>query len=179
MRLSILSAFSLLLATASMSACKKESETVVAPTKTTTDSNPMYGLSNFDPKGMSRYSGELYSQSISIDAANSMIGSYLSSVHFPAQDTAIRSMAFDADTLRSYLADNSIKTIRFYMAHTPTQTQLKPGVYAGYNPQAMTMIIVGYSQSDSLVRNKRNGVYEHLYPCPTYCNQSSPNGLLQ
>ena len=178
MRLPLLSILPLVLATTFIGACKKERETSVVPIQTTTDTNPLYVPTNFDLSSLSRYAGEQYSQSISITSANAMISSYLSSIHFPAMDTAIRSLAFDADTLRSYLADTSIKTIRFYMAHTPAQVQLKPGAYAGYNPQALTMIIVGYSQNDSLIKNKHNGVYEHFYPCPANCIQTT-NGLLQ
>ncbi|RYD52132.1 MAG: hypothetical protein EOP52_08115 [Sphingobacteriales bacterium] len=179
MRHSILITISLLLTTLLVSACKKDSETVVTPTLVTTPNDGSYHPVNFtSSKTLARYASEHYSQSISIGAANEMISSYLSSVQFPTQDTAIRSFAFDADTLRSYLADTSIKTIRFHMAHTPTQIRSAPGVYAGYNPQALTMIIVGYSENDVLIKNKHNGVYEHLYPCPHQCSGPT-TGLLQ
>ena len=177
MRLPIFPVVFFMLVISFISACKKETEAPVIPTQTTTDTNPLYVPSNLDLSSISRYAGEQYSQSISIGVANTMISSYLSSIHFPAVDTAIRSLAFDADTLRSYLADTSIKTIRLYMAHTPAQVQLNPGGYVGYNPQGLTMIIVGYSQNDSLIKNKHNGVYEHFYCCPAYCLVST-NGLL-
>ncbi len=162
-----------------VSACKKDSETAATPVAVATPNTSSYNPVNFiSSKNLARYASEHYSQSISISAANEMISSYLSSIRFPAQDTAIRSFSFDADTLRNYLADTSIKTIRFHMAHTPTQLQSAPGVYAGYNPQALTMIIVGYSENDVLIKNKQNGVYEHLYPCPHQCSGPA-TGLLQ
>ncbi len=71
---------------------------------------------------MARYSGLDYSQAISISEANQMIGSYLSSINYAANDTTLRSLSFDADTLRSYLNDTShgkIVTLKFMLAHTP------------------------------------------------------------
>lgn len=118
---------------------------------------------------LARFSGPDYSQPISIALANEMIGSYLQSVNYPAQDTAIRSFAFDADSMRAYLADTSIKTIRFYMAHTPEYAAQHTGVYAGVKPNALTLIVAGFTAGDLLRKNTSNGVYEHMFPCPERC----------
>src|SRR4051812_12489483 len=66
---------------------------------------------------MGRLTGQYYSSTICIDTANKMIGSYLQSVGYPQKDTSIRALSFDADTVRNYLADTSIKTLKFYLAH--------------------------------------------------------------
>src|ERR1051325_2256176 len=44
-----------------------------------------------------------YSQAISVDEANDMIQSYLTSVGYPQQDNSLRALVFDAQVLRSYL----------------------------------------------------------------------------
>jgi hypothetical protein len=48
-----------------------------------------------------------------------MLESYLSSVGYPSVDTAIRSLSFDADTLRAYLQNPNIVTLKFMVAHQP------------------------------------------------------------
>src|SRR5690606_8048607 len=64
-----------------------------------------------------RLVGELYSQPIALDTANRMIASYVASVGYPQRDTAVRSLAFSADTLRAYLSDSRITSLEFYLAH--------------------------------------------------------------
>lgn len=118
-----------------------------------------------------RYAGADYSQSIPLDEANKLINSYLTSVNYPAQDTALRSLMFDADTLRAYLRDTSIVTIRFFVAHTPSYANNSTtyGKYAGLKPDAMTLVIAGMNSSNQYVRSSRNGFYEHAKPCPALC----------
>ena len=124
----------------------------------------MYGHSN------ARYSGSGYSQSIPVDTANNMIQSYLFSVNYPTTDTALRSLTFDADTLRAYLKNSNIVTLKFMLAHQPDFVSTHgSGVYSGYDPNALTMVVVGLNDNDDYVLNSRNEVYEHFSPCPIYC----------
>jgi len=122
-----------------------------------------------------RLSGPSYSQSIPLDTANSMIQSYLTSVRYPAADTALRSLTFDADTLRSYLMQNpSIVSVKFIMAHQPAyKNGGGNGVYSGMKPQALTMVVVGLNEAGQYVLNSQNGVYEHMAPCPNHCPGTS------
>lgn len=129
-------------------------------------------------RNLARYSGSDYSRSIPVEFANNLIGSYLNSVGYPQQDTAIRSFAYDADTLRSYLADTSIKTIRFHMAHSPAYYSTNNNQFAGLAAQSLTIIIVGYGNEDNMIRNNQGGVYEYAYPCPYTCG-SRDKALLQ
>lgn len=118
-----------------------------------------------------RLTGANYSQPISLDTANRMIGSYLNSVNYPATDTAIRYLNFDADTLRAYLKDTRIVTIKLIMAHQNTYVSVAGnyGKYTGLKPRALTAILAGVDENNSLIRNSSNGVYEHAIPCPDLC----------
>jgi len=148
-------------------ACTKGRSVDTTPAGSST-SNNTNGRAN-------RLAGPGYSQSIPIDTANKMIQSYLNSVHYPAQDTALRSLSFDADTLRAYLSDPHIVTLKFMIAHQQayTNTAASYGTYAGLKPNAITLIIVGMDDDNGIVRNKSNGVFEHCLPCPTSCNSTS------
>lgn len=124
-------------------------------------------------------SAEGYSKSISVDTANRMIQSYLTSVGYPSADTALKSLSFDADSLRSYLANPNIVTIKFALAHR--QTYIDAGNYghnAGLNPNALTLVIVGVNEDNNYILNKYNGVYDHMAPCPSLCT-GSISGLIQ
>jgi hypothetical protein len=107
-----------------------------------------------------------------------MIGSYLQSVGYPAIDTAMRSLSFDADTLRAYLQNSNIVTLKFMIAHRPEYKAIHKGKYAGMNPAAMTVVVVGQDQDDEYILNSRNEVYEHMFPCPERCNGNS-SSLIQ
>ena len=119
-----------------------------------------------------RVVGALYSQPIKIDTANRMIASYLESVGYPQVDTAVRSLSFDADTLRSYLLNPSITTMRFYLGHQLSYLNggnERFGKDIGMRPGALTIIAVGINDNGQVVRNSTNGVYEHAMPCPYSC----------
>jgi hypothetical protein len=117
-----------------------------------------------------------YSQPISLDTANRMIGSYLASVGYPYRDTAVRSLSFDADTLRSYLADSRITTLEFVLAHQLSYINggsNRWGKNIGMKPGALTIIAVGLDDAGMVIKNSSNGVYEHAAPCPNICAAST------
>lgn len=165
-----------LIAVLSVWGCKKE--TVSDPSAgNDAPSSPRMGRSQ---KWLARYSGSDYSQAIKIDSANQMIASYLASINYPGNDTALRSLTFDADTLRSYLADNRIVTLKFMLAHRPEYINAgKYGMYAGMKSSALTVVIVGLDENDHYIYNDRNMVYEHAFPCPANCPGSSSALLLK
>ncbi len=119
-----------------------------------------------------------FSQPISLDTANKMIASYVSSVGYPYRDTAVRSLAFNADTMRAYLADSRITSLEFVLAHQLSYLNggtNRFGKNIGMKPGAITIIAVGYDNNGNVIRNSSNGVYEHAMPCPTNCpNLQSP-----
>ncbi len=125
---------------------------------------------------LARLSGPNYSQSIPVDTANRMIQSYLSGVGYPAVDTAIRALSFDADTLRAYLENHEITTLKFMFAHQAGY--INSGGYGskpGLKPSAITLVIVGLNDNDQYVLNSRNGVYDNMSPCPVQCPGNSPS----
>jgi hypothetical protein len=129
-----------------------------------------------------RLVGEGFSKSIAIDSANKMIGSYLSSVGYPYADTAVRSLAFNADTLRSYLGNPAITDVKFYLAHQLGWLNAATGNYGknvGLQPGKLTIICVGLDNNGNVVRNHVDGVYEHAFPCPTTCGSSASDPYLQ
>ena len=135
------------------------------------DSTPVKASSSV-PNSKSRIVGAEYSQPISLDTANRMISSYLNSVNYPAVDTAVRSLAFNADTLRSYLSDSRITSLEFVLAHQLSYINggsNRFGKNIGMKPGALTVIAVGLDNNGAVIRNSSNGVYEHAMPCPTNC----------
>lgn len=160
-------------------ACTKESSIVsntATPSMNASASNSQY---NMYGRSYARLSGQNYSQSISVDTANQMIQSYLTGVGYPSVDTAIRALSFDADTLRRYLANNDITTIKFMFAHQTAY--INNGGYGskpGLNPAAMTLIIAGIDDNDNYVLNSQNGVYDHMLNCPVQC-PGNAGGIIQ
>lgn len=164
LRLPILALFTILGA----QSCSKESR------ENQTNVEPATVSNNQSSNSLAaRYIGPDYSQSISVDSANSMIGSYLASVKYPMVDTAIRSITFDADTLRAYLQNNNIVTLKLMFAHRLDYKANYGGQYAGLNPNAMTVIVVGQDQQDNYVFNNRNEVYDNINNCPLRCGDNT------
>jgi hypothetical protein len=136
---------------------------------------------NPDARFAARLVGAQYSQPIQIDTANRMISSYLESVGYPQVDTAVRSLAFDADTLRSYLSNPSITTLRFFLGHQLSYLNGgsdRFGKDIGMRPGALTIIAVGINDNGQIVRNSSNGVYEHAMPCPYSCGGNAIDAYL-
>jgi hypothetical protein len=128
-----------------------------------------------------RLVGSLYSQPIQIDTANRMIASYLESVGYPQVDTAVRSLSFDADSLRAYLSNPTITTMRFYLGHQLSYLNGgtdRFGKDIGMRPGALTIIAVGINDAGQIVRNSSNGVYEHAMPCPYSCPTADMDAFL-
>jgi hypothetical protein len=150
--------------------CTKESGYVshtAQPVATATAGGTLAGMYG---RNTARLSGLNYSHSISVDTANKMIQSYLTGVGYPSVDTAIRALSFDADTLRAYLANHDIVTVKFMFAHQAGY--LNSGNYGGnpgLNPSAITLVIAGVDNNDNYVRNSQNGVYDNMTPCPFQC----------
>ncbi len=115
-----------------------------------------------------------YSKTISLDSANRMISSYVTSIGYPVVDSAVRSVAFDADTLRSYLSNPNITAVRFYFAHQLSYINGgldRFGKNIGMKPGALTVVMAGVDNNGTLVKNTSGGVFEHAMPCPNSCGQ--------
>ena len=155
------------LAALSMYGCSKKDAGTIEPnfvTKSSTASYRGYAMKGADLE---------YSVSIPIDTANRMIQSYLTSINYPSNDSGLRSLSFNADTLRAYLLNSEISEISFMLAHQPGYINSGHfGEPANTNPTALTLILVGKSTNGTYIHNSFGEVYEHFQPCPTYCNSA-------
>jgi hypothetical protein len=113
---------------------------------------------------------------ISKDTANKMLSSYLVSINSTENDTDLRSLIINADTLRAYLADTNIKDIKIMMAHTLSYIN-SGGLNhpCGYDARDLTFIIAGYSYTDNYIYYTTKSVpitpdvINHGMPCPSSC----------
>lgn len=115
---------------------------------------------------------------IPVDIANQMIGSYLSSVS--GSSDAVKSFSLDADSLRAYLSDPSIKNIKLVFAHTQAYMAAgNTGVNAGYQSGALTIVIACYDSLGNYIYHN-GSVLDHVLPCPASCPPGNAgNSLLQ
>jgi hypothetical protein len=155
-----------------IAACKKEESTVG------TASQPSYVHQHM----AARFTGDSTdtfgaSPFITIETANEMISSYLSSINFTANDSDVFSYTINADSLRAYLADASIKNIKIIMAHSMAYINAgHVGQNAGYQTGALTLILAGYNSSGNYVYY--NGmVMDHAAPCPYTCPAGNAGGV--
>lgn len=126
------------------------------------------------PKAAMRYTGTNYSQPITVAQANLMIESYLKSIDYENNDSTIRSFTFDADTLRAYLANNDIKTIKLMFAHKKSYLDAgNTNVKCDMKASSLTMVIVGLDNDDDYILNAQNMVYDNMLPCPANCPNNS------
>ncbi len=143
--------------------CSKKNQGAVQPVAPTAGQTPYTGYAL-------RGTNDDYSASIPVDSANRMIGSYLTSIGYPGNDSSLRSLSFDADSMRAYLKNPNVKTVKLMLAHQPAYINSRYGQFAGMNPQALTVVIVGVNSTGSYVKNAQNEVYEHCSPCPVHCD---------
>jgi len=116
------------------------------------------------------------SQFIPVDSANKMIGSYLQSVNAFATDSALDCIIIDADMLRAYLDDScngKISSVKLMFAHTLEYINNgNGGVYCGYQPNALTLIIAGYDIQGNYIMANGNSLLDNGVPCPSLCPKS-------
>lgn len=103
---------------------------------------------------------------ISLDEANSMIKSYLTSIQYPGNDSDLRSLLYNADSLRAYLQDTSIRQLKMMFAGTST-TPDAPGGYG----QGTTIIIAGVDGNGNykLFKDVAAAALDRAIPCPKNC----------
>lgn len=111
--------------------------------------------------------------------ANIMISSYLNSINYQQEDTDLHALIYNADSLRSYLSDPNVASVKFMFAHTMQYIQ-QGGLnkYAGYQAGALTFVIAGYDKNGNYVfhynpKTTNPMVEDHCDPCPSSC---PPNG---
>ena len=136
---------------------------------------------------MSAMTNPSYSRYIPVDSANKMISSYLNSINYQQNDTDLRSLIFNADSLVAYLTTAKLANVKLMFAHT--LDYINNGgqdQYAGYQSGALTLVVAGYDTSGNYVYYSYPGtntkmVLENSMPCPINCPTSgtAANDLLQ
>ncbi|MCF3109609.1 hypothetical protein LL912_12585 [Niabella sp. CC-SYL272] len=114
--------------------------------------------------------------------ANRMIQSYLTSIKYPQQDLYLRAIAYNADSLRAYLKDTTIKMVRFMLAHDMDyilaggEGKVPPPGVAG-----LTAVIAGVNKENKYVFHLiRQLLLDNGMPCPDNCDAlGHPAGALQ
>jgi hypothetical protein len=108
---------------------------------------------------------------IPVDSANKMLESYLNSINADIDTSGnVQSFIMDADALREYLADNSIKKVKIMLAHTLDYINAgNAGINCGYRSGKLTIIIAGYDADKNYIFAPGNTVLDRASPCPTQC----------
>ncbi len=109
---------------------------------------------------------------ISIDSANKMLTSYLTSIKHTKPESSLKSLIVDANALRSYLNDTAngrIDKIKILFAHTLEYINSgHEGKNAEYKPGALTLIFAGYDAVGNYIYYD-GMVFDHGAPCPIIC----------
>lgn len=105
------------------------------------------------------------------DSANKMIGSYLASL--PPQDSSkpdLHALILDAEVIRDYLNDTSIKSLKLMFAHTLDYINAgNQGVPAGYQSGAFTMVMLGFNAEGNYIYLPGKQAFNRWVPCPLNC----------
>lgn len=120
---------------------------------------------------LSSYSEEeLDNYFISKDSANKMLQSYQGSISSVDADSNLHSLILNAEALRQYLSDTSIKEVKVMLAHTLDYINAgHQNQAAGYKPNALTIILAGYNDKGNYVFAPGNMVPNRAKPCPNQC----------
>lgn len=150
-----------------------QNEQVPATSGTVTGANALSG--SYSPEELSNYF-------ISKDSANKMLSSYQASISSADADSNLRSLIVNADALRKYLSDTSIKEVKIMLAHTLDYINSgHQDQAAGYKPKALTVIMAGYDDRGDYVYGPGNTVPNRAKPCPNECptTGSASSSLLE
>ena len=154
-----------------MVSCSKEkANTNAENTQSTTNKRTVTTYSGFAHRDDSDQGNSRF---IPIDVANQMINSYVYSTNNTVGQVDVKSFIVNADSLRAYLADPNVKSVKLMFAHTQEYIAAgNAGQYAGLQTGAITMVMVGFDNLGNYIYH--NGmVLDHLAPCPFSCPQGS------
>lgn len=108
-----------------------------------------------------------------VDSSATMIASYIASLGSDVS-TKLHSWSINADALRKYLDDTTIKEINLSLAHTKQYINSGNfGVPAGYTPGALTVVITGLNNSGGTVYYRNLYTLNRAKPCPPLCTLSA------
>lgn len=115
----------------------------------------------------------VFSRPISIDTANRMIKSYLTSIDYTVNTAASRSWTISADTLRKYLSEGAgrhIVRLKIMLAHTLDYVNSgHEGQRPPLNSHDLTFVLVGVDEENNYIYNPESMAYDWAMPCPPDC----------
>lgn len=104
-----------------------------------------------------------------VDTSSLMVASFIASLG-PDAATKLHSWTINADALRKYLDDTSIKEMNISLAHTMRYiNQGNYGVPAGFTPGALSIILTGIDHSRHVVYYQNTYALNRAKPCPPTC----------
>ncbi|WP_299568453.1 hypothetical protein [uncultured Pedobacter sp.] len=104
-----------------------------------------------------------------LDTTDLMIGSYAASLGADSS-TKLHSWSIDAEALRHYLDDPSIKGLRISLSHTMTYINNgNYGVPSGFSPNALTIVVAGESLNGDRIPYQNSYLLNRAKPCPPIC----------
>jgi len=124
---------------------------------------------------------DTFSRFIAVDTANKMLSSYLTSINYSQNDSDLQSLIVNVQQLRRYIDSmpNSaeITNVKLMFAHTLSYTNSsRVNTNAGYNSNALTLIIVAYNDSGNYIYYTGNKVLDYTEPCPPVCPPGNAGG---
>jgi hypothetical protein len=105
---------------------------------------------------------------VSQEEANDMIQGYLSGIDYPANDTSLRSLLYNADSLRSYLSDTSIHQLKLMFAQDVSSDSHAAVSPACFGP-GLTIVMVGVDANGDYRLYRGTQALNHGVPCPKNC----------
>ena len=111
---------------------------------------------------------------IPIDSANKMIGSYLNSINYIANDSDVRSFTLNASLLRMYLdsitGGSKITGLKVMLGHRLDYINLgNVNKNCGYSNKGLTLVLAGFTATGDYVFYNNNLVIDNSMACPTNC----------
>lgn len=116
---------------------------------------------------------------ITIDSANKMIQSYLTSINYPDNKDSLLSLSLNANDLRTYLADTSITDIKLMFAHRLDYINAgDSGKYCGYSTHGLTLVVAAFNSLGNYVFHNGTHVMDYATPCPYNCPPGTASNAL-
>lgn len=114
-------------------------------------------------KSNARITSAVGGAQISLEEFNTLRGSYVASIG--SDDSSLRATIYDADIIRTLLADPEVVSVAIVLVHTPEHAASHYGIPT-FTANGLTTAVVGLSATGGILN-----IYEHAFPCPghTYC----------
>ncbi len=100
-------------------------------------------------------------EEVSVSTANGYINNFITD-YYETGKAPVKSMIMDAQLIRDYLADNTIKNVKFMLGARTISVN-------GQDKEIFTLIVAGYDANEDYVLTSSNKVLDYSAPCPHNC----------